>query len=109
MVKQNTNLPVYCLEGVKSLANKGKVRWRGRRAYERCQRDFGLSFDEVCEHISWLLDTDFDKSYYYDDKQAPDDGYEVEIRNAQNRRDIAYIKVRIDDDGLELDIGSFHR
>lgn len=109
MVKRYLNIPVYNLVKVKSLADQGMARWRGRSAQTRCQDDLGLSFDQVCEEISWLDESDYDKTYRYPGNQPPDDGYEIVILDIHKNRTRAYIKLRIDPTGgLVLDIGSFH-
>lgn len=108
MVERTATVPVYDIEQIRLLAERGDAEWRGPNAQERCWQELQLTFDQVCEELTYLQPADFVKRFRYENDPMPDDGYKMKIRDGMGRYVWAYIKVRIIDDGLVLDIGSFH-
>ena len=113
MVKHSCDGPVYSLDNVKRLASEGRARCRGLNTQLACQECFELSLDQACEEIAWLEADEYLRTYEYEDdelgnKQRPDDAYETVVVLPDGMKKRAFIKLQISDDGLELDIGSFH-
>lgn len=101
-------MPVYNLNDVRKVAKTGNIRYRGRKV-QRDIDNLGYELRDVQHCLMSLTEEDFDKSNPYAGSPT-DDAYVVDFPNPSNedKTDRLYVKFRLLDDCLYIDLGSFH-
>lgn len=98
----------YSLSRVHELAGRDSVRF----AYTRVQADIanlGYGQDEVCSCLSALQASDFSHSERYTSQGKWHDVYKISWRLSARAPDHLYVKFRMDDDVLVIELCSFHQ
>lgn len=105
-------MPLYNLEQVKKAAQEGSIEYRGRKV-QRDIDNLNYSRSDVTQCILQLSDNNFSKTITHKNDPHPDDVYHFNyIRLDEDGDELPpdrlYIKFRLIDDYLEIDLGSFH-
>ena len=101
------SVPHYDLEDVRNAAKNGTVRYRGRKVFNDVN-NLDYTFEETILCLLSLTKNDFDKSHEYNDGM-PDDAYNLRYYNQRlDQTDDLYIKFRLKNETLNINIGSFH-
>lgn len=105
-------MPVYKLDSVRIAAREGKIEYRSRKV-NRDITNLGYELKDVKTCLLSLAEKDFHKSHHYQDGQPSDDAYVINFHKPQNDDsdevvDRLYVKFRLVDDYLCIDLGSFH-
>ena len=105
-------MPIYNLEQVKKAAQEGSIEYRGRKV-QRDINNLNYSPSDVKQCLLQLSESNFSKTIEYENIPHPDDVYHFNyIRFDEDGDELLpdhlYIKFRLIDDCLEIDLGSFH-
>ncbi|MFK5971633.1 MAG: type II toxin-antitoxin system MqsR family toxin [Candidatus Marithrix sp.] len=102
-------MPYYKLEDVRISARNNKIEYRSRKV-KRDIDNLGYDFMDVINCLMSLIESDFHKTYYYENGDI-DDAYRIDypspIDNDEN--DSLYIKFCLINNYLMIDLASFHQ
>lgn len=101
--------PEYDLSDVKAAARRYSIEYRGRNV-QRDIDNLGYELVDVVQCLTHLSENDHRKSIRYEDYPA-DDEYMCKFTKTGNEGsglDDLYIKFRLIDNFLVIDLGSFH-
>lgn len=99
--------PSYALEQVHSLAERGNVRYLFRKTRQDIE-NLGYGLDEICTCLMAIQENDFDHAESYSDKPGRYDVYHAIHMNSQGYRDRLYIKFKISETMMYVELASFH-
>lgn len=100
-------MPHYNLDDVRNAAEKGDIEYRGRKT-RRDIDNLGYEFADVVACLLSLTNSDFYKTYRYDDGNV-DDAYRTNFVSSNNaEQDSIYIKFSLMNDCLMIDLASLH-
>ena len=99
-------MPHYQLEYVRIAAKDDKIRY-SRNALKDID-NLGYTVDDICSCLMSLVGKDFYKTYLYAGKQY--DAYRTHYAkpSSNNIVDLLYIKFRLTNDYITIDLASFH-
>lgn len=100
-------MPKYNLAFVHEAARLNKVEYNGRKVQVDIQ-NLEYELEDVVKCLLQLTESDFHQTHYYGKSQIFD-AYQCLYKKSTNaNKDNLYIKLRLNDEMLILEIGSFH-
>ena len=108
MVTRKSNQAVYSLDAVNRLAEAGCVDVLLKAQNDI--RNLGYLWDTVYDCLSYLRPHHYHETILYDDDERPYDVYQCEWVSpiSPHPRDSLYIKLRLNPEGTEISLASFH-
>jgi hypothetical protein len=101
--------PEYGLEGVHRLASYRQVYYAGSAdKLLKHLTELGFSLDDVCQELLSLSVSDYDRSIQYGGKGSWHDVYLKDFPSDEEPSRRLYIKFRVSNDCVWLDLCSFH-
>lgn len=102
-------IPEYGLQGVHRLASFRQVYYAGSpEKLLKHLAELGFSLADVCDELLSLQASDYDRSIRYGGKGLWHDVYIKDFPSDEDPSRRLYIKFRISNDGVYLDLCSFH-
>ena len=99
--------PRYSLDAIHRLAGFGQIEYRGKKV-PRDVAALGLGLEDVCECLQALRAADFAHSVWYNTVARWHDVYKTRYRPAGGGMLDLYIKLRLDDRCIVIELCSFH-